>query len=687
MNSARLSITLVTALIVPEAEAEDPRERVQLGPLCIAATLRQAGYNVSLLNLNSVSPIFQSKSILLDQNRFIEYAANTLRSMGNTIIGFGSICSSYRMTLHLIKRVKELMPDAFVFIGGPQATATDRQTLEVAPYIDAVVRGEADLSVLDLIKTYEAGNDLATVKGITWINASGSIVRNLDSDLIHDLDVLPMPAYDLYGDSSYSGGIPIDAGRGCPFACSFCSTNEFFRRRFRMKSPGRLAEELNYLNRIYGSHQFSLTHDLFTTNPAIVREVCATFQEAIGFHGLEWTASARIDSMKDNLAAEMAEAGCRSLFFGVETGSENMQKVIKKRLTVSRILPTLKECSDLNIESTASIIIGYPEETYEDIRDSVRLSINASKLGRVKVQMHLLVPLPGTPLSVTNYDRLEYSDLCSNIATVGGSELSEREREYIVRNKAIFTQHFFVPNQYYDRATLYHIAQVTFFGTSYFKYTCIFIERMEGGFTDFAFKWAAWIQENIDCPDYLFEAFYRDAQFYEKFEAFVQVYCSSIEPSLQNIISGIMAFERHVQEHIKGDFYNPGSRQTRHSDFDLSKRMRLAENVSIKYFDINLDQLLHALTHDEKLPKPLKELRPYIFSEFELGRIGFSPLDKGIAAVMNRCDGKHILGEAIAGSGVSSANRRLLLGKIALLISKGLIVPVEQEEAVELNTL
>lgn len=679
--SGTLSITIVTALIVPEEEAEDPRERIQLGPLCVAATLREAGYKISLLNLNSVSPLFQSESILLNQTGFIEHAAQTIRSMGNAVIGFGSICSSYRMTLHLIKRVRELVPDAFLFIGGPQATAVDRQTLEVAPYINAVVRGEADLSVCDLIKQYEHDGNLAAVKGVTWIDPSGKITRNPDSELIGDLDDLPVPAYDLYSNGSYSGGIPIDAGRGCPFACTFCSTNEFFRRRFRMKSPERMVKEINYLNEQYGTRQFSLTHDLFTTNPAVVKEICDHFSAGISFEGLEWTASARIDSMKDGLAHVMAAAGCRSIFFGVETGSESMQKTIKKRLTVKRILPTLKECSDLNIESTASIIIGYPEETYEDIRDSVTLCVHSAKIPKVKVQMHLLVPLPGTPLSVMNYDKLEYSDLCSNIATLGGSEVTQKERNYILDNKAIFTQHFFVPNDRYNRSVLYHVAQVTFFGLSFFKYTCIFIERLEKGFTEFAFAWARWIQANTAYPDYLFEAFYRNEEFYRKFEEFVLLYCKELSRDHMKVMNCLLTFEDHIQKHIKTDFYGRMTNKISPANFDLNKQMLLGKNVSLKYFRFDLDHLLHALTNDEQLPKPFTKSKPYIFSELELGRIGFSPLHEGMAEVLKKCDGTHTLGEAISASGVSRSEKGMLLGKIALLLSKSLLVPAIEENA------
>ncbi|MCB0628189.1 MAG: radical SAM protein [Saprospiraceae bacterium] len=666
-------VTISTALIVPEEEAEDPRERIQLGPLCIAASLRLHGCEVDFVNLNEFSPKFQSNSILLDQEAFIQYAAQQIVGKGNRVIGLGSICSSYRITLRLIQQLKKLAPEAFVFMGGPQATATAKQTLEIVPQLDAILKGEADFSILELVNEVFGSRNFERVRGLVWRRGTQEIVTNESSPVIEDLDKLPMPAYDLYPRSSYAGGIAIDAGRGCPFGCTFCSTNEFFSRRFRMKSGLRLVEEIDFLHQEYGTTQFSLTHDLFTTNPKLVRQICTTFQEEIKFESFEWTASARIDSMKDDLTEIMAKSGCTNLFFGVESGSASIQKTIKKKLSVHKVLPVLEECAAHSIESTASIIIGYPEETYEDIRDSIELAINAIRIPNVKSQIHLLVPLPGTPLSILNADALVYSDLCSNIATTGGSEMTDQERTFISGNKELFTQHFYVPNDLFARETLYHVAQLTFFGTSYHKYTCLAIQKIAGEFTAFAFRWADWACEHIDTPNYLLEEFYRGDVFCVQFEQFTKAYFSREFPDSLYIIECAINFDQEVLTLLREDYQRTEREYS--PVFDLESKMRLNPLLKINYFPIDLDELLPGLQKDQALPDRLPLPIPYLFSRIGRGRIVYTPLERYMAVVLEQCTGNISLRRILDHTELSTDERRTMITRLALMISQKMLIP------------
>jgi radical SAM superfamily enzyme YgiQ (UPF0313 family) len=679
MNGAE-RFTLVTALIVPEEEAEDPRERIQLGPLCVAASAREISYHVDLVNLNSISARHQGGSILLDQEAFLNDATHEILERNNRLIGLGTICSSFRLTLRLVQRLKKQRPDSFIFLGGPQATAVDMRVLEIVPELDAVLRGEADLSIRDLLRALDGGESLGTVPGLSWRGADGALVRNPAGDLLADMDALPFPAYDLYPAHSYSGGIALDAGRGCPFGCTFCSTNEFFRRRFRMKSPARLAFEINRLNELYNATQFSLTHDLFTTNVKTVREICAAFREQIRFEGLGWTASARIDSMKGDLAQVMADAGCRNLFFGVETASQEMQTVIKKRLTVSQIMPVLKQCSELGMECTASIIIGYPEERREDIQQSISLAVNAVGLSNVKSQIHLLVPLPGTPLALMNESKLVYSDLSSNIATVGGTEITDAERTFIENNKLIFTQHFYVPNERFDRSLLYHVAQVTFFGTALHRHTSLALEREEGGFTEFAFRWAEWIKKNANVPDYLWEAFYRGEHFGTEFRRFVRAFSATWNSNTREILETLIQFDVHIGRHLTGEFIRDGSEvPARAGDFSFDGRFLLASGISIESFNHDLNALLAALEKGLELPPTLTEPSWYLFHQTRSGRINFTAIHEQLASILNLCDGNRTLNSVIEEVRPPRELLGHIVSRIALMLSEGLLVVAKED--------
>src|SRR5262249_52775477 len=151
-------------------------------------------------------------------------------------VGFSSVCSSYPVTLRTACEVKRQQPDSIVAFGGPQASAVDVATLEAYSLIDLVVRGEAEQTLPQLLEALIQGNRLDDIPGVTF-RRDGKIVRTPDGGGIADLDTLPFPAFHLLPDMETCRFMPLELGRGCPFSCTFCSTNDFFRRRFRLKSP------------------------------------------------------------------------------------------------------------------------------------------------------------------------------------------------------------------------------------------------------------------------------------------------------------------------------------------------------------------------------------------------------------------------------------------------------------------
>src|SRR5262249_8992500 len=121
---------------------------------------------------------------------------------------------------------------------------------------------------------------------------------------------------------------PLELGRGCPFSCTFCSTNDFFRRRFRLKSPAHMIAEMRRVKETYGIDSFELVHDMFTVDRKRVVEFCEAL--IASQEEFTWGCSARTDCVDEELIAFMARAGCRGIFFGIETGSRRMQRIIDK---------------------------------------------------------------------------------------------------------------------------------------------------------------------------------------------------------------------------------------------------------------------------------------------------------------------------------------------------------------------
>jgi radical SAM superfamily enzyme YgiQ (UPF0313 family) len=195
--------------------------------------------------------------------------------------------------------------------------------------VDLVVRGEAEETFPAVLSAIEGDTGFDAILGITY-RVKGQIVRARNAPVIKNLDALPIPAYHLYADVEKCSNIPLELGRGCPFACSFCSTNDFFRRNFRLKSPQKMLAQMRELKKRYGVSAFDLVHDMFTIDRKRVVSFCRELVESGEM--FRWGCSARTDCIDEELIAEMAEAGCRGIFFGIETGSVRMQRSVNKKL-------------------------------------------------------------------------------------------------------------------------------------------------------------------------------------------------------------------------------------------------------------------------------------------------------------------------------------------------------------------
>ena len=200
-----------------------------------------------------------------------------------------------------------------MIIGGPQASVVDVATLRAFPCVDIVVRGEADETfprLMQLVENRDARWE--SLPGITF-RRGDQVIRNPSASVVEDLDRLPLPAFDLDARIRSRGGIHLEILRGCPFACSFCSTNDFFRRNFRLKSPARMIADISAIKREFGVSYISLVHDMYTIDRKKVVEFC----EAILASGEQftWGCSARTDCIDEDLLVLMAKAGHRHLLW------------------------------------------------------------------------------------------------------------------------------------------------------------------------------------------------------------------------------------------------------------------------------------------------------------------------------------------------------------------------------------
>jgi len=389
----------------PKLDAVTP----PLGLLTLAAFLDQSGHDVSFADFNYA---IAKGEISLDR-QFYSAAVERIASQQPDLVGFSTMCNSFHITLRLAELVKAALPNTPILLGGPQVSFVDLETMNAFPFIDLVLRGEADLSLPILIETLTDGRSVEQVEGLTF-RAGDRIVQNPAAPIVKDMDSLPDPAWDLF--PYETGDAPaIDVGRGCPFACTFCSTSVFFQRRFRLKSYDRIIREMWMLKNKYGAKGITLVHDLFVADRKWIGEFCRRLRQEEGLD-VTWSASARIDTVDEGLLAAMGAAGCRGLFYGVESGSPRIQKLMGKRLKVERVAPVADWSLAAKVTPTMSFIAGFPFEIEDDVSQTLDLVQDLQQRPLVNVQLHLMSPQLGTNDMKVYKDRLHLDGYFSDIA-------------------------------------------------------------------------------------------------------------------------------------------------------------------------------------------------------------------------------------------------------------------------------
>lgn len=281
-----------------------------------------------------------------------------------------------------------------VVVGGPHVNDFPQECLGL-PGVDAVVKGEGQKPMLDLLAVWERGEE---AKGIPGVMAHpDDPVPTDDVYFSNDMDEYPildltLVDYQRYYDVMGEGGIftTVISSRGCPYRCTFCNTP---RHRYRVMSPGRVCDELESCIRL-GIREIYFVDDTFNITNKRVHDLC----DEILRRGLDisWTVRFRVKGVDRPLLEKMKAAGCTRIQFGVEQGTEEGLLRLKKDVTSREIEHAFQLCREVGIRTVAYFMIGTPtERTREDVMETIQYSI---RLKPDFVMYNLLTPFPGTTL-------------------------------------------------------------------------------------------------------------------------------------------------------------------------------------------------------------------------------------------------------------------------------------------------
>jgi radical SAM superfamily enzyme YgiQ (UPF0313 family) len=471
-------------------------ELAPVGILSLAAVLEAKGLQPAVVDLNRVyyDWLQQSNRSNADTD-LCSFAGDYFAGRDFDFFGFSTVCSSYPVTLRIAAEVKRTHPRSVVVLGGPQASVVDVSTLRAYPFIDLVVRGEAEQTLPDLVDAMAGDRPLAAIPGITFRrNEDGEIVRNPAAPLVADLDALPFPAFHLFPDVRFCRHFPLELGRGCPFSCTFCSTNDFFRRNFRLKSPAQMIADMRRVKQTYGINSFELVHDMFTVDRKRVVSFCEALLESKRKNQEDafiWGCSARTDCVDEELIELMSKAGCRGIFFGIETGSKRMQKIIDKGLELNDSAERVRSCDKFKINTAVSLMAGFPDETMDDLRDTAAFFVDSLRYDHADPQLSILAPLAGTPISTQHKDALVLNDDVADMSYRGWRQQLQ-DHAMIAAHPEIFSSFYSAPLPHLDREFLKELRDFLLSGMRAFRRLLLGLHQDSGNVVYVFQQWQEW---------------------------------------------------------------------------------------------------------------------------------------------------------------------------------------------------
>ncbi|MDQ7780778.1 MAG: radical SAM protein [Planctomycetota bacterium] len=355
-----------------------------LGLLCVAAPLVRDGHPVRIVDLN-VAP---------SPN---ERLAHELSEFKPEVVGITATTPLIHKAYHIAEQAKRFNPETLVIAGGPHASAMPREVLGESA-IDCAVRGEGDFVLSRIVS-----EGLSTAIPNLHFKRDGETVASPSQDaFVQDIDALPPTPYDLLDIGRYrqprisSRTSPVgyyETSRGCFARCVFCNKN-IHGYKVRMKSVARVVDDMERMLKL-GFREIQIIDDIFTADMDRARAVCEEIMRRRLRFPWYPRGGLRVDRVEPGLLRMMRRAGCYRIPFGIESGSQRVLDVIRKKITLDQARNAVRWAKAAGLQTECYFMLGLPSETEEDLKRTIEFAI---ELDPDYAKFATTIPLPGTPM-------------------------------------------------------------------------------------------------------------------------------------------------------------------------------------------------------------------------------------------------------------------------------------------------
>ncbi|MEM3614255.1 MAG: radical SAM protein [Nitrososphaerales archaeon] len=373
-----------------------------IGLMYLAAVLREAGEEVEILDAD-----------LLELS--VEDAAKEVCLRQPSIVGVTATTPTINNALKVVGSVRARNAGVITVIGGVHPTFMPEETLQSCPALDLVVIGEGEQTLLELTRAlkgfqwdgrrYSTAKEFAervsTVKGIAYRDPSNpNLIRytpprpyidNLDKIPLPARDLVPFEHYKLLGKEASIGA--IITSRGCPYGCTYCSSSRIGGLKFRARSVDNVLLEIQELYHKYHLKHIEIIDDIFTLNQKRAFEFAQKLKNLN--LDVEWHASSRVNTISRDLVRALFSAGLRTLYYGVESGSQRILDLMRKKIRLEQVRDAFRITREEGVMPFGSFILGYPTETLDEMKQTIKF---AAEINAEYAQFCVLTPYPGTPV-------------------------------------------------------------------------------------------------------------------------------------------------------------------------------------------------------------------------------------------------------------------------------------------------
>lgn len=346
-----------------EFNIKDENPIYPLGLAYLGSVLEKKGYSVKVYDFFN--------QIWEDSRKKIE---EIIKEETPEVIGISSITMNRISAFKLVKLIKKVNSKIKILMGGVHPTIMYKQILENFP-VDFISCGESEKTIVELVDFIKKGKKLGEFKKIDGIafRIKNKVIRTKDRPFIKNLDKIPFPKHEYFKDKiTRTNKAYMMTSRGCPFGCLFCSTSDYWGRRWRSRSVKNIIKELKFLIKKFPNlKEIFFVDDEFTLDQQRVINLCKEIiNEKIN---IKWDCSTRVSSVSKELAYWMKKANCTHVSLGVESGAPELIERINKKITNEQVEESLKIFYNVGISTSIYLITGIPGENSKTVKKTINL--------------------------------------------------------------------------------------------------------------------------------------------------------------------------------------------------------------------------------------------------------------------------------------------------------------------------